>query len=46
MSGKVVYMHFNEDVYSDDNHINFEKYRPVGGLVGHSYAHIDDLFGI
>ena len=44
--GTVVYMHFNEDVYSDDNHIHFEKYRPVGGLVGHSYAHIDDLFGV
>ena len=44
--GTVVYMHFEPGVYSRDNHIHFENYRPVGGLVGHSYAHIDDLFGV
>ena len=44
--GTVVYMHFGVGIYSEDNHIHFDKYRPVGGLVGHSYAHIDDLFGV
>ena len=44
--GTVVYMHFAEGIYSDDNHIHFDEYRPIGGLVGHSYAHIDDLFGV
>lgn len=44
--GTVVYMHFAEGIYTADNHIHFDKYRPVGGLVGHTYAHIDDLFGV
>ena len=44
--GTVVYMHFEQGVYSEDNHIHFDRYKPVGGLVGHSYAHIDDLFGV
>ena len=44
--GTVVYMHFDEGIYSEDNHIHFDKYRPIGGLVGHSYAHLDDLFGV
>ena len=44
--GTVVYMHFSDGIYTDDNHIHFDRYRPVGGLVGHSYAHIDDLFGV
>ena len=44
--GTVVYMHFERGVYSEDNHIHFDRYKPVGGLVGHSYAHIDDLFGV
>lgn len=44
--GTVVYMHFAEGIYTDDNHIHFDKYRPIGGLVGHTYAHIDDLFGV
>lgn len=45
--GTVVYMHFAEGIYSPgDKHIHFDQYRPVGGLVGHSYAHIDDLFGV
>lgn len=43
--GTVVYMHFAAGIYTDDNHIHFDKYRPIGGLVGHTYAHIDDLFG-
>ncbi len=43
--GIVVYMHFAEGIFSpSDNHIHFDAYRPIGGLVGHSYAHIDDLF--
>ncbi|MCE2473633.1 MAG: flavin reductase family protein [Anaerolineae bacterium] len=44
--GTVVYMHFAEGIYTDDNHIHFDKYRPIGGLVGHTYAHIYDLFGV
>jgi flavin reductase (DIM6/NTAB) family NADH-FMN oxidoreductase RutF len=45
--GTVVYMHFAEGIYSlADRHIHFDQYRPIGGLVGHSYAHIDDLFGL
>ena len=44
--GTVVYMHFASGIYTDDNHIHFDKYRPIGGLVGHSYTHIDDLFGV
>lgn len=44
--GTVVYMHFAEGIYSDDNHIRFDKYKPIGGLVGHTYAHIEDLFGL
>lgn len=44
--GTVVYMHFAEGIYTEDNHIHFDAYRPIGGLVGHSYAHIDDLFGV
>ncbi|MCY3572663.1 MAG: flavin reductase family protein [Chloroflexi bacterium] len=44
--GTGVYMHFQEGVYTEDNHIHFDEYRPIGGLVGHSYAHISDLFDI
>ncbi|MYE79008.1 MAG: flavin reductase family protein [Chloroflexi bacterium] len=44
--GTGVYMHFQESVYTEDNHIHFDEYRPIGGLVGHSYAHISDLFDI
>ena len=44
--GIVVHMHFQEGIYTEDNHIQFDKYRPIGGLVGHSYAHINDLFGV
>ncbi len=44
--GTVLYMHFAAGIYTDDNHIHFDKYRPIGGLVGHTYAHIDDLFGL
>ena len=42
----VVTMHFSEGIFRDDNHIHIDKYRPVGGLVGHNYALIDDLFGV
>ena len=44
--GTVVYMHFAEGIYSVDNHIHFDRYKPIGGLVGHTYAHIEDLFGL
>ncbi len=44
--GTVVYMHFDAGIYSPDNHINYDVYRPVGGLVGHSYAHVDEFFGV
>ena len=44
--GIVVYMHFADGIYSNNNRIDFERYRPIGGLVGHNYAHIDDLFGV
>ena len=44
--GTVVSMHFGEGIYSDDHHIHFDKYRPIGGLVGHSYAHLEDLFAV
>ena len=43
--GTVVNMHFNDGVCGEDMHLDFDAYRPIGGLVGHTYANIDTVFG-
>jgi len=44
--GTVVNMHFQKGVIDDRNHINYEGYRPLGGLIGHQFAQISDLVDI
>ena len=44
--GTVVNMHFQPGVFDERKHIQYEGYRPLGGLVGHRYAHISDLVDI
>lgn len=44
--GTVVNMHFQKGVFDDRNHINYERYRPLGGLIGHQFAQISDLVDI
>lgn len=44
--GTVVNMHFKPGVFDERNHINYDNFRPLGGLVGHRFAQITDLVDI
>ncbi|MGC4039826.1 MAG: flavin reductase family protein [Flavobacterium sp.] len=44
--GRVVMMHFNDDVLSDNYRINMENYKPVSRLAGAHYSKIGELFSV
>ena len=44
--GRIVMMHFDDDVLLDNYKINLEKYKPVSRLAGSNYAKIGELFSI
>jgi flavin reductase (DIM6/NTAB) family NADH-FMN oxidoreductase RutF len=44
--GRIVMMHFADDVLLDNYKINLENYKPVSRLAGSHYAKIGELFSI
>jgi flavin reductase (DIM6/NTAB) family NADH-FMN oxidoreductase RutF len=44
--GRIVMMHFDDDVLLDNYKINMENYRPVSRLGGSYYSKIGELFSI
>lgn len=44
--GKIVMMHFADDVLLDNYKINLENYKPVARLAGSNYAKLGELFSI
>ena len=44
--GRIVMMHFENDVLLDNYKINLENYKPVSRLAGSNYAKIGELFSI
>jgi flavin reductase (DIM6/NTAB) family NADH-FMN oxidoreductase RutF len=44
--GRIVMMHFNDDVLSDNYKINLENYKPVSRLAGSHYSKIGELFSV
>jgi flavin reductase (DIM6/NTAB) family NADH-FMN oxidoreductase RutF len=42
--GEVVYMHFDERVFKEDNYIDTEALRPLARLAGPNYAYLGELF--
>lgn len=44
--GKVVMMHFDDDILLDNYKINLEKYKPVARLAGSNYSKIGEIFSI
>jgi len=46
MIGRIVMMHFDESVVSDNYKINMETYKPVSRLAGSNYNKIGEMFSI
>jgi flavin reductase (DIM6/NTAB) family NADH-FMN oxidoreductase RutF len=44
--GKIVMMHFDDAVLSDNYKINLENYKPVSRLAGSHYSKIGELFSV
>lgn len=44
--GRIVMMHFDDTVLSDNYKINLENYKPVSRLAGSNYAKIGELFAV
>jgi flavin reductase (DIM6/NTAB) family NADH-FMN oxidoreductase RutF len=44
--GRIVMMHFDENVLMDNYKINLESYKPIARLAGSNYAKIGELFSI
>lgn len=44
--GRIVMMHFADDVLLDNYKINFENYKPIARLAGSNYAKLGELFSI
>jgi flavin reductase (DIM6/NTAB) family NADH-FMN oxidoreductase RutF len=44
--GRIVMMHFDDNVLLDNYKINLEKYKPVARLAGSNYAKLGELFSI
>lgn len=44
--GRIVMMHFDENVLSDNYRINMENYKPVSRLAGSHYSKIGELFSV
>jgi flavin reductase (DIM6/NTAB) family NADH-FMN oxidoreductase RutF len=44
--GRIVMMHFDENVLMDNYKINLENYKPIARLAGSNYAKIGEIFSI
>jgi flavin reductase (DIM6/NTAB) family NADH-FMN oxidoreductase RutF len=44
--GRIVMMHFDDDVLLDNYKINLENYKPVSRLAGSHYSKIGELFSV
>lgn len=44
--GRIVMMHFNDEVLSDNYRINLDNYKPVSRLAGSHYSKIGELFSV
>lgn len=44
--GRIVMMHFEDDVLLDNYKINMENYRPVARLAGSNYSKLGEVFSI
>ena len=44
--GRIVMMHFDDDVLLDNYKINLENYKPVSRLAGSAYAKIGEIFSV
>ena len=44
--GRIVMMHYNDDVLLDNYKINLENYKPVSRLAGSWYARIGEVFSV
>ena len=44
--GRIVMMHFDDDVLLDNYKINMENYKPVSRLAGSGYAKIGEIFSV
>lgn len=44
--GRIVMMHFNDEVLSENYRINMENYKPVSRLAGAHYSKIGELFSV
>ncbi|MCF6129412.1 flavin reductase family protein [Flavobacterium sp. AS60] len=44
--GRIVMMHFADDVLMDNYKINLENYKPVARLAGSGYAKIGEIFAV
>ena len=44
--GRIVMMHFENDILLDNYKINLENYKPVSRLAGSNYAKIGELFSV
>ncbi|WP_445454530.1 flavin reductase family protein [Flavobacterium sp. 25HG05S-40] len=44
--GRIIMMHFDDNVLSDNYKINLENYKPVSRLAGSNYAKIGELFSV
>ncbi|WP_396157457.1 flavin reductase family protein [Flavobacterium sp.] len=44
--GRIVMMHFDDAMISDNHKINLENYKPISRLAGSNYAKIGELFSV
>lgn len=44
--GRIVMMHFEEDVLLDNYKINLENYRPIARLAGSNYSKLGEIFSV
>jgi flavin reductase (DIM6/NTAB) family NADH-FMN oxidoreductase RutF len=44
--GRIVMMHFDDAMISDNYKINLENYKPISRLAGSNYAKIGELFSV
>lgn len=42
--GTVVYMHFADGVWKENNYVDTLAYQPIGRLAGTAYTHVDNIF--
>lgn len=44
--GKIKTIHIDDNIITENNHINLEKYKPVARLAGSNYGKIGEIFSI